>query len=178
MIASTAAPHAVVTWARIAPAVARRDGRPLCILDLAVPRDVEPAVGQLENVFLYDLDDLQAVAGQASVERRAEIPRAEQIVAEEVASFWNWHDTLAVVPVLKEFRGRMEAVRAAELERVFKQLQHLSAEDRDRLARFSESLLNKFLHEPTLALKREAEAGDGYLLVEALRKLFHLERQE
>jgi len=178
VLASTAAPHAVVTWARIAPAVARRDGRPLCILDLAVPRDVEPAVGQLENVFLYDLDDLQAVAGQASVERRAEIPRAEQIVAEEVASFWNWHDTLAVVPVLKEFRGRMEAVRAAELERVFKQLQHLSAEDRDRLARFSESLLNKFLHEPTLALKREAEAGDGYLLVEALRKLFHLERQE
>ena len=178
VIASTAAPHAVVTWARIAPAVARRGGRPLCILDLAVPRDVEPAVGQLENVFLYDLDDLQTVAGQASAERRAEIPRAEQIVDEEVESFWAWHDTLAVVPVLKEFRGRMEAVRAAELERVFKHLQHLSPEDRDRLTRFSESLLNKFLHEPTLALKREAEAGDGYLLVEALRKLFHLERGE
>ncbi len=178
VIASTAAPHAVVTWARIAPAVARRGGRPLCILDLAVPRDVEPAVGQLENVFLYDLDDLQAVAGQASVERRAEIPRAEQIVDEEVENFWTWHETLAVVPVLKEFRGRMEAVRAAELERVFKHLQHLSPEDRERLTRFSESLLNKFLHEPTLALKREAEAGDGYLLVEALRKLFHLERGE
>jgi len=178
VIASTAAPHAVVTWARIAPAVARRGGRPLCVLDLAVPRDVEPAVGQLENVFLYDLDDLQAVAGQASAERRAEIPRAEQIVDEEVEHFWAWHDTLAVVPVLKEFRGRMEAVRTAELERVFKQLQHLSPEDRDRLERFSESLLNKFLHEPTLALKREAEAGDGYLLVEALRKLFHLERGE
>ena len=168
----------MVTWARIAPAVARRGGRPLCVLDLAVPRDVEPAVGQLENVFLYDLDDLQAVAGQASAERRAEIPRAEQIVDEEVEHFWAWHDTLAVVPVLKEFRGRMEAVRTAELERVFKQLQHLSPEDRDRLERFSESLLNKFLHEPTLALKREAEAGDGYLLVEALRKLFHLEHGE
>jgi len=167
-----------VTWARIAPAVARRGGRPLCVLDLAVPRDVEPAVGQLENVFLYDLDDLQAVAGQASAERRAEIPQAEGIVNEEVERFWAWHDTLAVVPVLKEFRGRMEAVRATELERVFKQLQHLSSEDRERLARFSESLLNKFLHEPTLALKQEAEAGDGYLLVEALRRLFHLERGE
>src|SRR6266566_3142168 len=178
VLCSTAAPHAVVTWDRVAPVIGGRGGRPLCILDLAVPRDVEPAVGQLENVFLYDLDDLQAVAGQGSAERRAEIPRAEQIVEEEVASFWNWHDTLAVVPVLKEFRGRMEAVRAAELERVFKQLRHLSAEDRDRLARFSESLLNKFLHEPTLALKREAEAGDGYLLVDALRKLFHLEREE
>src|SRR5213594_2694951 len=178
VLTSTAAPHAVVTWERVAPAIARRGGRPLCVLDLAVPRDVEPAVGQLENVFLYDIDDLQAVAAQAAAERRGDIPRAEQIVAEEVASFWNWHDTLAVVPVLKEFRGRMEAVRTAELERVFKQLQHLSPEDRDRLERFSESLLNKFLHEPTLALKREAEAGDGYLLVEALRKLFHLEHGE
>ena len=79
-LCSTAAPHAVVTWERVAPAIAGRGGRPLCILDLAVPRDVEPAVGQLENVFLYDVDDLQAVAGQAAAQRRGEIPAAEGIV--------------------------------------------------------------------------------------------------
>jgi glutamyl-tRNA reductase len=178
VITSTAAPRAVVTWARVAPAVARRGGRPLCILDLAVPRDVEPAVGQLENVFLYNIDDLQAVAGQASGVRRAEVPRAERIVAEEVEIFWAWHDALAVVPTLKEFRGQLDTVRAAELERALKQLKHLSPEDRARVERFSESLLNKFLHEPTLALKREAESGDGYLLVEALRRLFRLGRSE
>src|SRR3989449_11714441 len=67
---------------------ARRGDRPLCILDLAVPRDVEPAVGQLENVFLYDIDDLQAVAAQAAAERRTEIPAAERIVSEEGERFW------------------------------------------------------------------------------------------
>src|SRR3989442_14801253 len=70
VLTSTAAPHPVVTWDRVAPAIARRQGRPLCILDLGMPRDVEPAVAQLENVFLYDIDDLQAVAAQAAAERR------------------------------------------------------------------------------------------------------------
>src|SRR3989454_419342 len=83
VLCSTAAPHAVVTWERVAPAIRRRGGRPLCLLDLAVPRDVEPAVAQLENVFLYDIDDLQAVAAQAAAQRRGEIPAAERIVSEE-----------------------------------------------------------------------------------------------
>src|SRR5881409_3422156 len=178
ILTSTAAPHAVVTWERVAPAIARRGGRPLCILDLAVPRDVEPAVGQLENVFLYDLDDLQAVAGQASVERRAEIPRAEQIVDEEVDRFWAWYAGLAAVPVLKEFRGQLDQVRAAELERVLKRLAHLSPEDRAEVEQFSHALLKKFLHPPTIALKQAAQAGRGYGLLESLKKLFGLERPD
>src|SRR3989442_11099218 len=76
VLTSTAAPHAVVTWERVAPAIQQRGGRPLCILDLAVPRDVEPAVGQLENGFLYDIDDLQAVAAHAAAERTHEVPPA------------------------------------------------------------------------------------------------------
>src|SRR5207245_6705940 len=117
VLTSTAAPHAVVTWERVASAIARRGDRPLCILDLAVPRDVEPAVGQLENVFLYDIDDLQAVAAHAAAERHREIPAAERIVSDEVERFWAWYGGLAVVPVLKEFRGQLDQVRAAELER-------------------------------------------------------------
>src|SRR5256886_12801044 len=96
VLSSTAAPHAVVTWDRVAAAIGRRGGRPLCILDLAVPRDVEPAVAQLENVFLYDLDDLQAVAAHAAAERRNDIPAAERIVTEEVERFWGWYGGLAV----------------------------------------------------------------------------------
>src|SRR5207244_3900407 len=84
VLCSTAAPHAVVTWDRVAPAVGRRRGRPLCILDLGMPRDVEPSVAQLENVFLYDIDDLQAVAAQAAAERRGDIPAAEHIGSAEV----------------------------------------------------------------------------------------------
>src|SRR5207244_2841380 len=176
VLTSTAAPHAVVTWERVAPAIARRGGRPLCILDLAVPRDVEPAVGQLENVFLYDIDDLQAVAAQAAAERRTEIPAAERIVSEEVERFWAWYGGLAVVPVLKEVRDRLEQMRAAELERALRRLAHLSAEDREQIEHLSHALLNKFLHRPTIALKEAARSGRGYGLLESLKKLFDLER--
>ncbi len=178
VLCSTAAPHAVVTWDRVAPAVARRGGRPLCILDLGVPRDVEPAVAQLENVFLYDVDDLQAVAAQAAAGRRRDIPAAEHIVTEEVERFWAWYGGLVVVPVLTEFRERMDRVRAAELERVLRRLSHLSPEDRGELEHFSQALLNKFLHPPTIAIKEAAQAGRGYGLLEALKRLFRLERSD
>ncbi len=178
VLSSTAAPHAVVTWERVAPAIGRRGGRPLCILDLAVPRDVEPAVGQLENVFLYDIDDLQAVAAHAAAERHQEVPAAERIVSDEVERFWAWYGGLAVVPVLKEFRGRLDDVRAAELERALKRLPHLSPEDRAQVEQFSHALLNKFLHPPTIALKQAAQAGRGYGLLESLKKLFGLERPD
>ena len=177
VLCSTAAPHAVVTWDRVAPAVARRGGRPLCILDLAVPRDVDPAVAQLENVFLYDIDDLQAVAAQAAAQRRGDIPAAEHIVSEEVERFWAWYGGLAVVPVLKELRDQMERVRADELERALRRM-HLSPEDRAQVEHFSHALLNKFLHQPTIALKEAAGAGRGYGLLEAIKRLFGLERRD
>lgn len=175
-LCSTAAPHAVVTWDRVAEPVRRRGGRPLCILDLAVPRDVEPAVAQMEHVFLYDIDDLQAVAAQAAEDRRAEIPAAETIVDQEVDHFWSWYNSLQVVPVIKEFRGRLEEVRAAEVQRALRQLSHLPDEDRARVEQLSHALLNKFLHQPTVTLKEAAHAGRGYALLEALRKLFGLEQ--
>ena len=177
VLCSTAAPHAVVTWDRVAPAVARRGGRPLCILDLAVPRDVDPAVAQLENVFLYDIDDLQAVAAQAAAQRRGDIPAAEHIVSEEVERFWAWYGGLAVVPVLKELRDQMERVRADEVERALRRM-HLSPEDRAQVEHFSHALLNKFLHQPTIALKEAAGAGRGYGLLEAIKRLFGLERRD
>ena len=154
VLSSTAAPHAVVTWERVAP-----------------------AVGQLENVFLYDIDDLQAVAAHAAAERHREIPAAERIVSDEVERFWAWYGGLAVLPVLKQFRGRLDQVRAAELERALKRLAHLSPQDRAEVEQFSHALLNKFLHPPTIALKQAVQAGHGYGLLESLKKLFGLERQ-
>lgn len=174
-ICSTAAPHAVVSWDHVAGPIRRRGGRPLCILDLAVPRDVEPAVAQLEHVFLYDVDDLQSVAAQTAEGRRAEIPAAEVIVDEEVDHFWSWYDALQVVPVIKEFRGRLEEVRAAEMQRAMRQLAHLAPDDQARVEQLSHALLNKFLHHPTVTLKEAANAGRGYALLEALRKLFGLD---
>lgn len=177
-LCSTAAPHAVVTWERVGPVIAQRRGRPLCILDLAVPRDVDPAIAQIENVFLYDVDDLQSVAAQATARRRDEVPAAERIVEEETDLFWAWYGGLGVVPAIKELRFRLDQLRAAELERALRQLGALSPEDRARVEQFSQSLMNKFLHQPTLALKAAAEEGRGYGLLEALRRLFGMEPHE
>ena len=177
-LCSTAAPHAVVTWERVGAVIGTRGGKPLCILDLAVPRDVDPAIAQLENVFLYDVDDLQTVAAQATVRRRDEIPAAERIVEEETDLFWAWYGGLGVVPTIKELRQSMDDLRAVELERALRHLGHLSPEDRARVEQFSQALLNKFLHQPTIALKAAAEEGRGYGLLEALRRLFGMEPPE
>ena len=177
-LCSTAAPHAVVTWERVGAVIGARRGKPLCILDLAVPRDVDPAIAQLENVFLYDIDDLQTVAAQATARRRDEIPAAERIVEEETDLFWAWYGGLGVVPTIKELRARMDAVRAAELERALRQLDHLTPDDRAQVEQFSQVLLNKFLHQPTTALKKAAEEGHGYGLLEAVRRLFGMEPPE
>ena len=136
---------------------------------------MDPAVGQIENVFLYDVDDLQTVAAQATARRRDEIPAAERIVDEETDLFWAWYGGLGVVPAIKDFRAKMDALRVAEVERALRQLQHLTPEDRARVEQFSQALLNKFLHQPTVALKEAAEAGHSYGLLEALRRLFGME---
>ena len=174
-LCSTAAPHAVVTWERVGAIIGERGGRPLCILDLAVPRDVDPAIAQIENVFLYDVDDLQTVAAQATARRRDEIPAAERIVEEETDLFWAWYGGLGVVPTIKELRTRMDELRSAEVDRVLRQLGHLSPEDRAQVEQFSQSLMNKFLHQPTVALKAAAQEGRGYGLLDALRRLFGME---
>ena len=174
-LCSTAAPHAVVTWERVGAIIGGRGGKPLCILDLAVPRDVDPAIAQLENVFLYDVDDLQTVAAQATARRRDEVPAAERIVEEETDLFWAWYGGLGVVPTIRELRERMNELRAAELARALRHLDHLSSADRAQIEQFSEALLNKFLHHPTIALKAAAEEGRGYGLMDALRRLFGME---
>src|SRR5437867_1802980 len=115
---------------------------------------------------------------QAAAERRGDIPAAERIVSEEVERFWAWYGGLVVVPVLKEFRERLDQVRAAELERTLRRLSHLSSDDRGEIEHFSHALLNKFLHQPTIALKEAAQAGRGYGLLEALKRLFGLERRD
>ncbi len=135
-------------------------------------------MAQLENVFLYDIDDLQEVAARAAAGSRGDIPAAECIVSEEVERFWAWYGTLVVVPVLKGLRDQMEGVRATELERALRRLPHLSPDGRAQVEQFSHTLLNKFLHQPTIALKEAASAGRGYGLLEALKRLFGLERRE
>jgi glutamyl-tRNA reductase len=175
LVCSTAAPHAVVGVEQVRPALDSRGDQPLCILDIAMPRDVEPAVGELANVFLYNLDDLQAVVSSNLERRRREVPTAEQLVDAEVGKYWDWLAGLAAVPALTEMRGRMDELRERELADVLRRLSGLTAADRAVVEEFSKSLMNKFLHEPTRRLRTAAANGRGLGVVDTARYLFGLE---
>src|SRR5947207_6913360 len=175
LLCSTSAPRPVVTLDRVRPAVAGRRDRPLCILDIAVPRDVEQSVGTLDNVFLYDLDDLRAVVTTNLERRRDELPTAEQLIAGEVERYWEWFAGLATVPVLTSFRGEMERLREREVATALRRLDHLTPTDRAVVEQLSRSLMNKFLHEPTVRLRAAAANGRGLGIVDAVRYLFGLD---
>jgi glutamyl-tRNA reductase len=175
LLCSTASPHPIVQVAHVANALGLRGDRPLCILDIALPRDVEATVGDLENVFLYDLDDLKAAAA-ANLERRNEdVPAAEKIIASEVEKYWRWLAGLAAVPVVMEFRSQMDHVRADELAAALRRIGGLTAEQAEGVEHFSRALMNKFLHEPSVRLKAAAANGRGLGVVDAARYLFALE---
>src|SRR5438874_1436996 len=175
LLCSTASPRPVVTLDRVRPAVTGRRDRPLCILDIAVPRDVEPNVGTLDNVFLYDLDDLRAVVTTNVERRRDELPTAEQLIAGEVERYWEWFAGLTAVPVLTSFRGEMERLREREVATALRRLDHLTPTDRAVVEQLSRSLMNKFLHEPTVRLRAAAANGRGLGIVDAVRYLFGLD---
>ena len=152
-----------------------RGDRPLCILDIALPRDVEANVGELGNVFLYDLDDLRAVAAASLDERKEDVPAAERIIAGEVDRYWDWLAGLAAVPVVTEFRNQMDRVREEELATALRRIDGLTREQAEGLESFSRSLMNKFLHEPSVRLRAAAANGRGLGVVDAARYLFALE---
>ncbi|MBA3670559.1 MAG: glutamyl-tRNA reductase [Gemmatimonadaceae bacterium] len=177
LLCSTAAPRPVVTEARVREAVARRGDRPLCVLDIALPRDVEPAVGKLPNVYLYDLDDLRGVVNANLARRHSELPAAEQVIAEEVEQFWQWLAALAAVPVVTQFRDEMNRLRERELISAMRRLGELTPDQRAAIEHFSHSLMNKFLHEPSVRLRAATANGRGLAVVDAARYLFALDER-
>jgi glutamyl-tRNA reductase len=177
LLCSTASPRPVVSAERIRGAVERRGDRPLCILDIALPRDVEPAAAELDNVFLYDLDDLRAVVSASVARRQSALPAAETVIAEEVEKFWQWVAGLAAVPVLTQFREEMNRVRERELAAAFRRLPDLTPAQRAAVEHLSHSLMNKFMHEPSVRLRAAAANGRGLGVVDAARYLFALDER-
>jgi glutamyl-tRNA reductase len=175
LLCSTASPHAIVTIDHVRPTLLSRGDRPLCILDIALPRDVEREVGELDNVYLYDLDDLQSLIASSLERRRDHVPVAEGIIAAEVERFWEWLAGLEAVPVLTEFRSAMDRVRVRELEDAMRRLADLTPEQRQAVEHLTRSLMNKFLHEPTVRLRSAAANGRGLAVVDAARYLFGLQ---
>lgn len=178
VVCSTAAPHHILTRERFRAALPGGPTRPLCIIDIATPRDVEPQVGSESNVFLYNIDDLKQVVDVNLDRRRAELPKAEAIVAAGVGEFWGWYEALAVVPTIRDLRDRGEEVRRAEVEKALGRLSHLAPADREAVDALTRSILNKLLHAPTVRLREAAGNGRGLAVLDSVRYLFELDERE
>jgi len=170
VLASTSAPGLVLHAADV-PA---RRRRPLFFIDIAVPRDVDPAVHELDGCYLYDIDDLEAVVSETLAGRRAEAARAERLVVEEATRFRAWQASLDVVPAIASLRARAEEIRAAELAK----LGELPEDERRTLESVTAQILNKLLHLPTVRMKQAAMAAEGVAYADAVRHLFGLEDEK
>jgi glutamyl-tRNA reductase len=174
VIASTGAPGYIMSASMVASAFGRRRNRPLFLIDIAVPRDIDPAAGDIDNVYLYNIDHLQDVVDTNKEVRRAEAIKAEEIIAEEVAAFEAWFNTLAVVPTIVSLREKMEGIVKGELERSSSWIRNLSEEERERVGILASSIINKILHDPMTGLKEESRDKDVLPFVGAIRRLFNL----
>lgn len=178
VVASTTAPGFVLVAAELAPVLRARRGRPLLFVDLAVPRDVDPALAELDGCFVYDVDDLEAVVATSLQGRRAEAVQAEQIVSAEAERFRAWQASLAVVPAIASLRARAEEIRASELARVEARLGRLPEGDREVVDTVTAQIVNKLLHLPTVRMKEAAVTPDGLIYADVVRHLFGLGEED
>jgi glutamyl-tRNA reductase len=174
VISSTGARGFIVTPELARQAVRSRRGKPMFFIDIAVPRDIDPAINGLSNVYLYDIDDLQAVAASNLAEREREALAAESILAQDLDRYLRWYDSLSVVPTVKALRERFAGLGEQELERALAQLKNLTPQDAQQVRRLVHSVVNKLLHVPSMRLKQLAEERDGRLYAQALSALFDL----
>ena len=170
VLSSTSAPGWTLTREVVERALPERRGRPLFLIDLAVPRDLDPTIHELDGCYLYDIDDLEAVVAETLAGRSREAERAETIVAAEADRFRAWQASLNVVPAIASLRARAEEIRAAELDRA-----KLNDAERRAADSVTAAVLNKLLHLPTIRMKQAAAAADGVIYADAVRHLFGLE---
>lgn len=174
IITSSAAPHFLIHKQDGPRFLAARKNRPMFFIDIAVPRNVDPAINQLDNLFLYDIDDLQHVIEANLRERMKEAARAEQIVEHEVDRLLERLKTLDVVPTILSLQERLEAIRQGELERARRRLGTLAPDQEEALDQMTRAIVNKILHSPITQLKSVAQQPDGLRFIEFVRRVFNL----
>ncbi|MEA2441574.1 MAG: glutamyl-tRNA reductase [Thermoleophilaceae bacterium] len=175
VVSATASPHQIVGRDEMAMVAEQREGRPLLMIDIAVPRDIEPSVREIAGVTLYDMDDLQREVARNMGSREAEAVRARQLVDQEVDRFAGWLASLDVVPTIAALRELGEGVVQQVLRENESRWESLSEDDRARVEVLARAVVNRLLHEPTLRLKGAVEGDQSYVHVQALRELFGLE---
>ncbi len=177
VVASTASPHSVIEREGMSEVMSARQGRPVLLIDLAVPRDIHPDCREVEGVSLYDMDDLQALVERNSSSREAEARIAESVLRAELARFERWLGSQDVEPTVAALRVRADEIVSRVLVENEQRWESLTDADRDRMRAMARAIAGRLLHEPTLRLKRSSGEDDSYLYVSALRELFGLDAE-
>ena len=177
VISATAAPHIVLSANMVRAAMATRAERPLCLIDIAVPRNIDPQVADISNTRLFNIDALKNLVDANRALREQAVDQVRAIIAEQADEFWQWHIARRAVPVIAELRERAENIRAAELDKALRRLGHLNLSERDRnvIAALSAGIVGKLLAAPTVHLKQVVLNGDGQVYLDTLRELFELD---
>ena len=175
-ISCTGAPHLILDLKTLENVMSARANQPLVIIDIAVPRDVDPAVGRLNSVFLYDIDDFTHISERNRKQRETETQKAMEIIESEVKRFTSRWQTMEVKPLISSLVGKAEAIRRAQLKMTLKKLRRLSTEEQQSLEAMTEAIVQKILHDPIQRLKKDAHGRDDYIRL--VTELFQLDKDK
>ncbi len=175
VISSTAATDYVISPGDLRHAMRERRGRPLFLIDIAVPRDIDPAARDLDNVFLFDIDDLEQVIAANRQERESEIDRVQDIIDDEMKQFLHWFNALGTGPLIRDLRQRAAVLQQQELARWTAKIAQLSVEDQKMVEGILRGYANKLLHSPLVQIREFANDDDGYVRLDTVRRLFDLD---
>lgn len=178
VISSTSAPHFLVRREDVLKVMKKRKKQPLFLMDLAIPRDIDPEVRKIPNVFLYNIDHLKEVVESNFHERKEKLPTAEKIINENVAEFMGWFRALQSIPTIQRLSKKAEIIRERELKKTLSKLNNLSTKDKKEIEYLSRRIVNNLLDEPKRKLKEKASKGDGYQYIKAVEELFELNEQK
>jgi glutamyl-tRNA reductase len=180
ILSATTADSYILTKADLKGAMKKRNYNSMIVMDIAVPRDIEPTVKELEYVFYHDIDALSIIVEQNLQKRRGEIPKVKEIIREELNSFFSWYNSLEASPTIKVLRDKFEMIRAEEVE---KNINRFSPEDREKLEVITKKIINKLLHNPTVELKKMMENGstnptDTAMKIHIIREIFGIDKKQ
>lgn len=174
VVACTAAPNYIITREQMAAIMTQREGRGIFLIELSVPRNIDPEVNQLENVHLYNIDDLQRVVNESFNDRAIEADKSENMVQTAVDNFMKWLNSCSVVPVITALREKGADIKDTELEKTLRKMGNLTEREKKILSSMANSIVNKLLHMPTIQLKKYSQTEQGHLYAQILRNLFEL----
>lgn len=176
LICSTGAQNYVLSKAQMQKVMKERKNRPVFIIDISVPRNIDPEINDMNNVYLYDVDDLQGVVDSNITERKKEAEKAEGIVEEEIETFTRWISSLDAVPAVVALREKAESIKNEEFERLINRMPDIGDKERKAIEHMANSIINKLIHAPTIALKEESEDKD--ILIATIKKLYGINGED